>query len=124
MHPILMVSAVVTLLLVSQPAVACLDPWPEIRDPVDVAQLEAEGVVTGDDAERLDALAGRRQGMAAKLLELRYAVGKTASTSDAGETELNQQILDLRSQVETTAQQLAFLDAEIARFLADLCERR
>ncbi|MBN35248.1 MAG: hypothetical protein CMM46_10840 [Rhodospirillaceae bacterium] len=92
-----------------------------MRDPSDVMAMLDDGRLYSAQAGRLDALAGRRQGVAARLLELRYAIGKTASTSEQGDAGTDHDIEALRNQVETSEEQLQFIDDEIALLLQSFC---
>jgi len=99
---------------------ACTQPWPQVRNPVEAAHLVETWAVEETAAGRLLELAGLRQGVAARLLELRYAIGKTTSTA-SGDSSLDDRIADLRGQVDSAEQRLAFIDSEIAQWLSDHC---
>ncbi|MBT5434123.1 MAG: hypothetical protein HOL02_16020 [Rhodospirillaceae bacterium] len=121
MRQFIFLPLITALMLVSQPTTACPVSWPDIRDPSDVAPLMEGDHVTGAEADQLGVLAARRQGVAAKLLELRYAIGKNAANAATDDADLSARITDLRRQVDATDQQLAFIDDEIEQLLAGLC---
>lgn len=89
-----------------------------VRDPGDVEAIHASGGIDASLRDLLLPLAARRQGVAASLLELRYSIGKTATSSDAA---AERRLADLRGRVEDRAAELAFLDAEISRLLRGRC---
>ncbi len=112
------------LVLAVYPALAqCPQPLAVVRTPVDVAQLLEANRITPAAAQRLESLAMQRQGVAARLLELQYTVGKNASS--VGEDDLEETVVRLRERVSGSRDQLAFLDAEIAGILTrttSMCE--
>jgi hypothetical protein len=90
--------------------------WPDrsedLRTPAAVHELAARGELLPDEAEAALMLVERRLSLRIRGLELRYLIGKTA-TSSSDRTAIE----SIRYQVDAIDQEIAFLDQELGAVL-------
>ena len=91
--------------------------WPDYGDTIssrsDVAVLMETGNLSAVEAEIIAALAVRRQALRIRGLELRYLVGKTATSEGEGTAKLDQ----IRHQVESIEEEIGYIDRELSEHL-------
>jgi hypothetical protein len=100
-------------------ALAWPDWSPDLRSRAAIQALAAADGLTADEADAAAALAERRLALRIRGLELRYLVGKTAtSTSDAAALD------PIRYQIDAIDQEIAFIDRELEVVLDSYSRRK
>jgi hypothetical protein len=95
------------------------DRSPDLRSPTAIQALVAAGGLAADEADAAAALAERRLALRIRGLELRYLVGKTAtSTSDTAALD------PIRYQIDAIDQEIAFIDRELEIVLDSYSRRK
>ncbi len=91
--------------------------WPNYADMVstesDVEALLAAGGLSIDEADVITALVVRRQALRIRGLELRYLVGKTATSESKGTDKLDH----IRHQIASIEEEIGYIDRELTERL-------
>ena len=97
--------------------------WPNYADRVstqsDVDALLENGELVAAEADIVTALVVRRQALRIRGLELRYLVGKTATSEGEGTNKLDH----IRHQVDSIEEEISYIDRELAQLLHDYGSR-
>ena len=79
----------------------------------DVADLTTASELSAVEVEVIAALVGRRQSLRIRGLELRYLVGKTATSEGEGSTKIDA----IRHQIESIEEEIRYIDGDLAERL-------